>query len=295
MKEYKSGDELLEYMITKGIIVKDKKFALDKINMYSYYSIINTYKDVFKGDDGNYINNVSFEEIYALFEFDKNLRSIMLKYTLEIEMILKSCISEIISSKYGIKNYLVRENFDDKLDDEKIFESINAINDEIVKQDGKHEAVTHYMEKYKFIPPFVLVKILTFGQLSRLYGMLKQTDKQSISKKYKISDKALKLIIINMSLVRNICAHNERLYCFYSKFRISFKEIEKNYNKSLPTNFYMIMKSMMILLPSDESNEFKLSIIEEIKKLESKFNSIKINSILNIMGIYKYNLKKNEI
>ena len=97
-----------------------------------------------------------------------------------------------------------------------------------------------------------------------------------------------------MSLVRNICAHNERLYCFHSKFRMSFKEIEKNYKSSF-VNFYMIMKSMMLLLPNDESNEFKASIIEEIKQLETRLSSIKIDSILNIMGIYKYNLKKNEI
>ena len=57
----------------------------------------------------------------------------------------------------------------------------------------------------------------------------------------------------------------------------------------------MIMKSMMLLLPNDESNEFKASIIEEIKQLETRLSSIKIDSILNIMGIYKYNLKKNEI
>ena len=47
----------------------------------------------------------------------------MLKYILEIEMILKSYISEIISNKYGIKDYLVRENFDEKLDEEKIYET----------------------------------------------------------------------------------------------------------------------------------------------------------------------------
>ena len=75
---------------------------------------------------------------------------------------------------------------------------------------------------------------------------------------------------------------------------MSFKEIEKNYKSSF-VNFYMIMKSMMLLLPNDESNEFKASIIEEIKQLETRLSSIKIDSILNIMGIYKYNLKKNEI
>ena len=85
-------------------------------------------------------------------------------------------------------NYLIKENFDDKVEEAIIIESINVIEKEIKKQIGKHEAVTHYMNEYEFVPPFVLTKILTFGELSRLYAMLKQSDRQSISKNFKLSD-----------------------------------------------------------------------------------------------------------
>lgn len=294
MKDYKKGDELLEYLISKGVKISNKKQALNKINMYSYYNIINTYKDVFKKEDGSYKENVSFEEIYALFEFDKNIRNIFLKYSLEIEMILKSYLSETISSKYGIQNYLLKENFDDALNEKIINESIGAIKEEIAKQNGKHDAVTHYMSKYGFIPPFVLTKILTFGELSRLYGMLKQSDRQNISKKFKLSDKVLKQIIMNITMVRNICAHNDRLFSFHSKFRISFKYIDKNYNSS-SVNIYMIMKSIELMLPEDKKHDFKKQINGEIKELKNNLKSIKIDRILNLMGIYKNNYNLNEI
>ena len=101
MKDYKNFNELLDYIISKGVSINNKDDALRKIKTYSYYSIINTYKDVFKDVNNKYKNNVSFDEIYALFEFDKNLRSIFLKYLLEIEMILKSLLAETISSRYG--------------------------------------------------------------------------------------------------------------------------------------------------------------------------------------------------
>ena len=243
MKEYKNPSELLDYIISKGILVNNKEDALNKMKTYSYYSIINTYKDVFKNKNHEYKKNVSFDEIYALFEFDKNLRSIFLKYSLEIEMILKSLLAETISSKYGIKDYLIKENFDDKVEEAIIIESINVIEKEIKKQIGKHEAVTHYMNEYEFVPPFVLTKILTFGELSRLYVMLKQPDRQRISKNFRLSDKVLKQIIVNITMIRNICAHNDRLFSFHSKFRISFKYIQKNYNEK-SVNIYMIMKCM---------------------------------------------------
>ena len=288
MKEYKNYTELLDYIISKGVSVNNKEDALNKIKTYSYYSIINTYKDVFKNSNNEYKKNVSFDEIYALFEFDKNLRSIFLKYSLEIEIILKSLLAETISSRYGIKDYLNKENFDDTVNETTITESINVIEEEISKQKGKHEAVTHYIGEYGFVPPFVLTKILTLGELSRLYAMLKQSDRQSISKNFKLSDKVLKQIIVNMTMIRNICAHNDRLFSFHSKFRISFKYIKKNYNEK-SVNIYMIMKCMEILLPKDKKKEFVKLINNEIKQLNNKLKSIKIDNILNIMGFYKNN------
>ena len=288
MKEYKNSNESLDYIISKGVSVNNKEDALYKIKTYSYYSIINTYKDVFKNTNNEYKKNVSFDEIYALFEFDKNLRSIFLKYSLEIEMILKSLLAEALSSRYGIKDYLLKENFDDTVDETTITESINVIEEEINKQNGKHEAVTHYIDEYGFVPPFVLTKILTLGELSRLYAMLKQSDRQSISKNFKLSDKVLKQIIVNMTMIRNICAHNDRLFSFHSKFRISFKYIEKNYNEK-SVNIYMIMKCMESLLPKDKKKEFIKLINNEIKVLDSKLKSIKTDNILSIMGFYKNN------
>lgn len=288
MKQYKSPNELLEYIISKGVFVSDKEDALNKIKKYSYYSIINSYKDVFKATDNNYKNAVSFDEIYSLYEFDKNIRSIFLKYILEIETIIKSLLAEILASKYGIEDYLIIDNFDDTVDETVIQESIDKIKEEIDKQNGKHEAVTHYVSEYGFVPPFVLTKILTLGELSRLYTMLKQVDRQNISKEFKVSDKLLKQIMKNMTMIRNICAHNDRLFSFHSKFLISFKNIDKNYNnKDNSTNIYMIMKSMQLLLDDDKKQEFENLINSEIEKLKDKVNSVDINIILYLMGFYE--------
>ena len=66
MKEYRTNEKLIEYLLSKEVIISNKEDALMKIERYTYYSIINTYKAVFKNEDGNYICNVSFDEIYAL-------------------------------------------------------------------------------------------------------------------------------------------------------------------------------------------------------------------------------------
>ena len=288
MKQYKNPNELLEHIKSKGIIINNEEDALNKIRKYSYYGVINSYKDVFKDSNNEYKNNVSFDEIYALYEFDKNIRSIFLKYILEIEIVIKSLVSEVISSRYGIENYLIIDNFDDTVDGSVLQESIDKINEEINKQNGKHEALTHYISAYGFVPPFVLTKILTLGELSRLYMMLKQSDRQSVSKEFKVSDKLLKQILKNMTMIRNICAHNDRLFSFHSKFFLTFKDVDSNYNnKDNSTNLYMIMKSMQCLLDDKQKQEFDESINNEMNLLKSKIISIDYHIILSLMGFYE--------
>lgn len=63
MKEYKNSDELLKYIISKGISVNNEEDALNKIKTYSYYSIINTYNDVFKNTNNEY------ERMYLLMKY----------------------------------------------------------------------------------------------------------------------------------------------------------------------------------------------------------------------------------
>ena len=284
IKEAKTNEQLINHLITKGVKVKNKKKALKVLERYSYYAIVNTYKDVFKVK-GKYINGVTFEEIYALYEFDKNIKAIFLKYTLEIELIIKALLANTISEKYGVKNYLKTSNFDSKADLEEIKKLKNKINKAIKNNYGKHEAITHYKDKYGFIPPFVLVKVLTFGEISKYYGLLKQSDRQKISKYFKLSDKELRQMLLNITIVRNLCAHNGRLYTYQSKFKINFKNITRNYkNQAKAINLYAITKCMEVLLGSKSFDKLMKEFKKEVNKLTKKLKCIDINTILNTMG-----------
>lgn len=284
MKEYKSNEELLEHLISKNVIINNRQDALDKIEKYSYYSIVNSYKMTFKNSDGNYKDNVTFDEIYALYNFDKNIKYLFLKYTLEIEIQMKALMANHISKVYGIQDYLMEENLDDRIDGVVKSSLIEKINNEIEADYKVHSAITHYRDKYGFIPPFVLTKILTLGVVSSYYGLLKQNDRQAIAKHFKISDRLLKQILKNVTMVRNISAHNDRLFCFRSKCYLSFKDIDKKYKQNdNETNLYMIMASMKSFL-NDEYNILLKDFIAEINILKEHLSSVNIEDILNIMG-----------
>ena len=268
---------------------------MQKIERYTYYSIVNTYKSIFKGEDGNYLDNVSFDEIYALFEFDKGLKNIILKYCLEIETVIKSIMANQISKVYGVKEYLNTSNWDSSINDDIKEKLFNKIKNEIEKDYNTHTAVTHYIDKYGFVPPFVLVKILTFGVASSYYGLLKQSDRQAIAKYFKVSDKLLKQILKNLTTIRNVAAHSDRLYNYTSKFYLSFKLIDKEYIKSDNiTNLYMVIRCMEKLLTNEQYDDLYNSISKEIEKLHNNLNSISIDKVMNIMGFPMNNEQENE-
>lgn len=162
---------------------------------------------------------------------------------------------------------------------------IESINKEIDDNYNKHSAITHYIDTYKFVPPFVLTKVITFGAISRYFGLLKQTDRQNISKYFKLSDKLLKQILVNLTMVRNICAHSDRLFCYRNKYYIAFKNIDKKYKRDNNlTNLYMIMRCMQQLLDEDKYKDFEELFFSEVDNLKEKLNSINIEDILKIMG-----------
>ncbi|MBQ9659533.1 MAG: Abi family protein [Clostridia bacterium] len=285
MKEYKNNEDLIDYLISKNVIINDKEKALKNIEKYSYYSIINGYKAVFKDENNNYKENTTFEEIFALYEFDKNIKAIFLKYILEIEVVIKSLMANILAEEYGVENYLKLDLFDVKADEELVRDFILKIEKEIEDNYIKHPAIKHYKNTYDFVPPFVLTKILTFGAISKYYSLLKQSDRQKISKYFKLSDKLLRQILINLTMVRNISAHSDRLYSYRNKYDISFKNIEKDYNrKEYLCNLYMIIKSMKVLLDEEKYQEFEDLLNKEVEKLKGKLIVIDINDILRIMG-----------
>lgn len=115
--------------------------------------------------------------------------------------------------------------------------------------------------------------------------MLKQSDRQAIAKYFKISDKLLKQILKNLTTIRNIAAHSDRLYNYTSKFYLSFNLIDNTYTTTNNiTNLYMVIRCMEKLLTHEQYKELYTSITEEIYKLQNKLNSISINDIIKIMG-----------
>lgn len=303
-KHFKSIDEQIEILKSRNILIKDYKKTYRILEKNNYYYLINGYKDLFLDENSKvekYKNGTKIEEIYALYNFDKNIKIIFLKYLLLLENEIDTYIAYEFSKSYGHKNYLVPENFNNSNSQKFLIKKfINDINLEIQYQyKSSNKMLSHYLEVYNYVPLWVLVRILSFGKISKFYSLMKAKEQNAISRKYKLKISEFKVILHNLTLIRNICAHDEKLYDIKMKNRIFstiyHKKLKiqcKNGNYQLATrDLFSIVIALKLLLENNEFIQFYRDIIKEIQELQKSITTIKIDKVLYKMGFPK-NYKK---
>lgn len=88
-KYYLSIEEIIEHIRSKNIKIKDEE-KLRQILEFNNYYYITGYKDPFKIDENTYKDNIYFEDIFELYQFDKKLKLIFEEVLFEIEQKVKT-------------------------------------------------------------------------------------------------------------------------------------------------------------------------------------------------------------
>ena len=303
-KPFKTVEEQIEILKSRGLIIKDEKRALLFLKNNNYYELINGYKDFFidkkKTEEEKkdvYKSDIAFEDIVSLYEFDFEIRSIILKCILKIENIIKTKLAYYFSEKYNQEyNYLNIHNYNDNIKSVKIIADIsNIIKVNMVgsKNEEMKNILEYYLEKHQNIPLWVLIKKFTFGKLSKFYSALIEEIQFKIcndieefylkeyNKSISMNNETLSQILEFINIVRNICAHNEKLYNIkYKKIKnISYSHIRRN----CQGKFVIII--LKIFLPKKEFEENIKLLDENIKKLKQANSSKIYGNLLNQMGM----------
>ena len=78
----------------KKLQIHDRAAAKEILKNIGYFSLIGGYKTPFINPMTRiYQNNTSFEDIYALYQFDLSLRELVFKYLCEIECKIRQLVS----------------------------------------------------------------------------------------------------------------------------------------------------------------------------------------------------------
>ena len=295
-KIFKSIDEQIEILKSKGLVINDLDKTKDILFRENYF-FINGYRHMFmRGNkEKGFIEGTTFEELYAVFVFDRKIRNIMFKYILVIENNIKSIISYQLSKKYGFKDkdYLNPKNFtQDALRVRQVYDVLNKMKRQIRVNGKQHTATLHYISNYGYIPMWILVKVLSFGLISELYGILKTEDQVTVSEFYDLNTETLGIYLALLSNFRNLCAHEDILYDhrtqrqipntkYHYELEIPKDEEEYKYGKNDLFALIIIFKQM---LRDEEFVDLINELSYEIDVLDGKVDTVPLNTILNKIG-----------
>lgn len=298
-KDFKTIDELMELLRKRGVSVDGQTAEI--IRRESYYAVINGYKQPFldtgameSSSDDVYREGTFFKNIYDLFLFDRDLRFITFKYLTRAEAIIKTSVVYAFCNKNRERDaYLERSNYcrpDDMLVPKSFSGNkhrehrvnlnrlMGLFNDKLNIDSQSRPFITHYVNKYGGVPLWVLSNDLTFGNIAHFFQLQKRGVQNETCKIINdirgngngTRDLRELLRAINVLVgFRNICAHDERLYCAVVK----------------DARFNDMITMLSRVIPQDEVKDFISEINSLLKRYASRLDIDAIDDLITGMGV----------
>jgi len=247
-KQAKSNQEHLQIWKDRGLIIPDLARADRYLSFIGYYrlsaytipfqQVVTTPSTVLH----QFKTNTSFDDVLNLYIFDRELRLLVMDAIERIEVAIRAQICNVLCHlsndafwytdeqhfNYGYAHMrllasIERQLMDEKnrLDrDEKAIDQRKSVSqadkDALKDKVRKENFLRHYLSKYdspKLPPSWMMIEMLTWGELSHLYVGLKSTQaKKQIAQNLGIHAEVLESWLKTLNDVRNICAHHSRLW-----------------------------------------------------------------------------------
>lgn len=267
LKKPLTFDEQLDKLVEHGMIISDREKAKEILKRINYYRFTGYTLQFRKNpSDSDYIEGTSFETVYHLYKVDEILRDTFRRYIEKAEVYYRTQISygfSIVKCKkapynqhYDENNFYNKEGYREVMDN--FGKEKNYYKDSLVVR--HHKAI--YSGK---MPLWVIVELMSFSNLSKLYSSMYYSEKDIIANMVGVSRDTLENHLHCLSVLRNKCAHAARMYNtdlnppakFTKSFLRKHPEIKNN---SLFAYTLVLLKR----LPDEESKKSLILTIENL-------------------------------
>jgi abortive infection bacteriophage resistance protein len=203
-----SPADLLAHLRSRGLVVADPVRALQALEHVGYYRLLIYMRPLQEGHPKTFIAGAAFDDILALYEFDRELRLLCLDGIERVEVALRAAIVCQVAVPHGPHFYL----------DHRLFETREQYVDFFqAAAKARYHGITHYREHYDdppLAPIWTIMEALTYGQLSHLYSWLRIAERKEIAKRFGFDETILVSWFRSLNVLRNMCAHHNRLWNF---------------------------------------------------------------------------------
>jgi abortive infection bacteriophage resistance protein len=224
-KPAKTYQEQLDLLKSRGLTVRDEAFARHCLEHHNYYRL-SPYRFPFthSGNRDLFLPGTTFEQLWALYVFDRKLRQLVIEACKSVEVSLRARWAYEVGHALGPLGYLENRHFSAPLVHAR---TLVKLHDEIER--SREEFIQHH-RAHLFMPwppAWVIVEIASFGNISNLLGQLKQSSiRQAVANPFAMDEQTFCSLMHHLSVLRNSAAHHSRLWNrqFVFKFKLPKKK-----------------------------------------------------------------------
>ncbi|MGZ3237098.1 MAG: Abi family protein [Burkholderiaceae bacterium] len=255
---------LLSKLIAQGLSIPDRAVALQYITFVGHYRLKGYWLHLINPTTKQFLPNTTFDIIQSRYEFDREIRALILEAIERLEVAIRNSICNFLSLKYTPHWYLNSALF--KSGRKFGYGQMLSKIEQDVGRSHEKKFIEAYNNTYDepYLPPsWAMSECVTLGSWSKTYQMLRDSaDKKAISTKFGIPQtEVFESWIHTLTVLRNMSAHHDRF--IHNKLRVSpANHTSKNIKFSDNRSIYAALTVMHVLLDAiGFNNTFKQRIL----------------------------------
>lgn len=218
-------DDLVTRLVDRGLDVSEPTRARRYLQHLGYYRL-SPYTIPFQQGGGDvFREGTTFDDILDLYVFDRALRLLIMDALERVEVAVRAALTDHMSTTYNDPHWYVDSgHFSNRRMHDEFLKIVRdlcrrrlAATPEASEGTLMHRsALEHYLMTYgspELPPSWVMVEMLTIGQLSSMYRNLKvRADRTAVARSLGLNTPLLESWLSTYVRVRNICAHHGRMW-----------------------------------------------------------------------------------
>ena len=276
-KIFLSVTQLVQKLIDAGMTIDSQDEAMTALTTIGYYRLKGYSFHRIDPATKKYITGTSLSDVLKLYYFDSELSHLIFSYLSQIEVTLRS---RLVNAFQLTQDALILNDPSVFKDKQLYWKNQGTIASEISRSNDVF--IEHNFNNHDgAIPLWASVEIMSFGTISKTIKNMKTGNQSAFSvlvQNYRFKNTNGNTVnpskdmftswIQAVSVMRNICAHNSRIYNRAISTRPQL--ISSDVINPLPryNGLYQIMLSMKYLRPTDES---WTDFINNFKQLMNKY------------------------
>jgi abortive infection bacteriophage resistance protein len=257
-----STHDLLRRLTTRGLAISNCEAAARSLETIGYYRLLVYMRPFQVADDQGvrrFVPGTGFEDVLALYEFDRRLRLLCMDAVERIEVALRSAIVCEISVAHGAHFYLDARHFVSAA-------ACQGFQSAVRKEATRHHASRHYMARYDDppLPPiWVSMEAVTFGTLSHTYSNLALPLRRAVARHFGFDEVVLSSWFRSLTHVRNVAAHHGRLWnaSLTADKPLVAKKLREEFGAVQSTFFARAVVAAALLGNMDSTTAWKAALI----------------------------------